>query len=282
MSWSSALQTAASLWANHVFRTWWFDPLTASLCFGVFINWYWYHERKQGVAESWTYWDPAAALSSSNKASSRSSPTAKSLVAYWVGVYAWTMLVPPSSAYIPDGIPTSLTELLELVAQVALGIFLYDAIFFVVHWALHQVPALRCLHARHHEATQIHSFDTLRHGSLDGALQVLVNILVQRHTIFFVLPFGARLGVKSRLARLLHNVVVIWMLTESHTAATKPYIWRRWCVGVREHAIHHMKHDRLRYQQFFGYLDDWRRGATTTTTSRWVAVWSKHHKPHGH
>ena len=98
---------------------------------------------------------------------------------------------------------------------------------------------------------------------------------------------------KSRLARLVHNVVVVWMLVESHTRVPQGYVWRRWCVGVREHWRHHSalvyndeereesatsgskRHDiisartnpessatttstpkrRHRYQQFFGHLD---------------------------
>jgi hypothetical protein len=60
---------------------------------------------------------------------------------------------------------------------------------------------------------------------LDAYLQVMCNILVQQRT-----PWGY---MKSRLARwLIHNVVVTWMVTESHTRSDVPYIWRRWCVGV--------------------------------------------------
>ena len=43
------------------------------------------------------------------------------------------------------------------------------------------------------------SRDVLRHSIVDAALQVAVNILVQRHT-----PWGA---IKSRLARAMHEVV---------------------------------------------------------------------------
>jgi hypothetical protein len=108
----------------------------------------------------------------------------------------------------------------------------------------------------------VESRDTLRHSLVDGSLQVLVNIMVQRQ-----LPWGT---VKSRLARALHNVLVTWLLTESHSAAPTPYIWRKWCVGVRDHCHHHnhsmplsssmqdWSYRRTRYQQFFGYLDDLR------------------------
>ena len=76
--------------------------------------------------------------------------------------------------------------------------------------------------------------------------QVLVNICVQRTN-----PWGS---TKSRLARALHNVIVTWMLTESHTCAPSPRVGRRWFVGVRRHRAHHAGSPY--YQQFFGYLDD--------------------------
>ena len=145
---------------------------------------------------------------------------------------------------------------------------------------MHEIPALRKFHYEHHNASKgtLESRDVLRHSLVDASLQVLVNILVQRHTVWGL--------VKSRLARAVHNVLVIWMLTESHTAAPTPYIWRRWCVGVRDHRIHHLGQHHAaaetlsslrplvselnnqesldfygrnhRYQQFFGYLDDLR------------------------
>jgi hypothetical protein len=90
---------------------------------------------------------------------------------------------------------------------------------------------------------------------LDGSLQVLVNILVQRRT-----PWGV---VKTRLARGLHNFFVIWMLVESHSASNIPCIWRSLLVGVREHRLHHLGSTdpygkNHRFQQFFGYLDELR------------------------
>ena len=74
----------------------------------------------------------------------------------------------------------------------------------------------------------------------------MCNILCQRTT-----PWGA---TKSRLARWLHNIVVVSMLCESHTSAAEPRVARRLFGGVRDHYLHH----RLRgppFQQFFSYLD---------------------------
>jgi hypothetical protein len=263
-----------------IVRTWWFEPALATVCFAVFIHWYGRHEQRHGIvvqrrrrktSSSWTQ-----------------DPIVQATVAYWIGIYLWTRIIPPAAEFIPHGIPMDWNDGLYLTMEVASGIVCYDAIFFFVHWAMHEIPCLRSWHARHHEfsatgitmpngsvAVVVQARDTVRHSLMDGSLQVLVNILVQRHTVWG--------RVKTRLARALHNVIVIWMLTESHSAAPTPYIWRRWCIGVRLHGQHHnhspppplqshpsrsrayakasvaLDNDpRMRYQQFFGYLDDLR------------------------
>jgi len=83
-------------------------------------------------------------------------------------------------------------------------------------------------------------------GALLADVQVLVNICVQRTNVWG--------STKSRLARALHNVIVTWMLTESHTCAPAPRLARRCFLGVQRHRAHHAGSPY--YQQFFGYLDD--------------------------
>ena len=88
-----------------------------------------------------------------------------------------------------------------------------------IHWCMHkqaliarlsglafdsrapgQVFSLDRIHRTHHEASSLEDRDVLRHGPVDGVLQVIVNIMVQRCT-----PWGL---VKSRSARAIHNIVV--------------------------------------------------------------------------
>jgi len=230
------------------FRAWWFEPFQATVCWGLFINFYWYYERKHGFSSAKNFRDTIYL---------DEGPLFSSGVAYWIGIYLWKCLVPPASHNSSDGIPSTWLELVYLMAELVTGIVLYDSIFFFIHWAMHDLFILRTIHKRHHQRPDgtVESRDVLRHSILDGSLQVLINIIVQRTT-----PWGT---AKSRLARLLHNFVVIWMLTESHCASPSPNIWRRWFVGVREHRLHHLgKPTRLglhhRHQQFFGYLDNLR------------------------
>jgi len=257
-----------------VFRAWWFDPLVASISFAGFIHWYWYHEQRlRAVTKTATATSPPVSFLSLN------SMPVYAGVGYWVGIFLWRMVVPPAAESLPDGFPIrSMNDFGYLSLEIVCGIFLYDFLFFWIHLAMHKIPILRQFHALHHlHTTTMESRHVLHHSFVDASLQVFVNIMVQRHT-----PWGA---VKSRLARALHNVLVIWFLTESHTSAPTPYIWRRWFVGVREHRFHHLgittttptttigtttapttttvettttrhqQHHQHRYQQFFGYLD---------------------------
>ena len=260
---------------NGVLRAWWFDPLTATLGFAVSINVYSYYERQLGknTCQTWKQW---VSVDLSDQ------PVVLSLISYWAGLLIWKRFIPPPSpnGFIPDGLPHDVPSFLYLAAEVAIGILLYDAIFFAIHWALHECSVFKRFHRVHHshrrrngKCVHVEARDVLRHSLVDGSLQVLVNIAVQRHA-----PWGA---VKSRLARALHNIFVTWMLTESHAASPYPCVFRKWFVGVRDHRLHHLggemvmtrnvKNGRhhtasdvavlhLRYQQFFGYLDDLRIG----------------------
>lgn len=85
---------------------------------------------------------------------------------------------------------------------------------------------------------------------MDGALQVLVNILVQQ-----ISPFG---GDKHPLSRLLHNVLVTYLLVESHSGYDLPWQSHRLFPEIFGGAPHHEMHHhngRVYYQQFFTYLD---------------------------
>jgi hypothetical protein len=223
---AASFELHRSGWCD-LLRAWWIDPAVATLSFAWWIDVYAREEpryncipRGGGVLK-------------------------RATVAYWVAVAFWSYTVlPPNGGVLPDGVPSSLQELGLLCLEVGFGIVMYDALFFMVHWGMH-VTSCRA-HKKHHAPHNIRASDVLEHSALDGGLQVLVNIAVQRRTIW---------GVKSRLARAMHNIVVTWMLTESHTAAPTMKFFRRCCAGVQRHRAHHMQSAPY-FQQFFGYLDD--------------------------
>lgn len=245
------------------------EPLVATTSFFLFIHLYWWAERQEGVSRINNIRDAAK---------QPMGYSFQSMFAYLFGIYVWKMFVPPVALQIPDGVPSTLSELLYLTVEIVSGIVAYDFIFFFIHWSMHAIPFLRRFHYHHHAMPEsvgvfeaerrVEARDVIHHSLLDGSLQVLVNIFVQRNT-----PWGLP---KSRLARIVHNILVTWMLTESHSSTTYLTIWKSWLVGVREHRLHHINdscsrdlwissssklssHVKFdRHQQFFGYLDDLR------------------------
>jgi hypothetical protein len=339
-----------SLW-----YAWWLEPFVATVAFGGWINWYWYHERKHGLSSATTFGETCHLQSGG--------PLFYSVLAYWIGIYMFqAILVKNSTCWwatpfsaskemnvIPIGMPSMtwmttspleedyngllllfLQDCTYLVAEVLSGLLQYDFAMFFLHWMMHDIPALRSWHYQHHAHEEQRALDnynirngsdisnvinlggksngndkrsfpceardTLNHDLMDGSLQVAVNIVVQQYTLVAFLLWGwsccgemlllssqssvvaglSCLLPKSKLARILHNIIVTWLLVESHTSSPTPYVWRRWCIGVREHYCHHVgaapssssgcsrssisepKRKIRRHQQFFGYLDQWR------------------------
>lgn len=102
---------------------------------------------------------------------------------------------------------------LELLCSVVASVGVYDFIFYWVHLALHNVPwLLRNIHATHHRQEQLTAREVVHHSLADGALQVGANILALK-----------LLGLHP-MARAAHNVVVTYLLTESHAGYDMPWM----------------------------------------------------------
>ena len=224
---------------DGLLRQWWVDAAVASASFAASI-WFWRaREYADSVSKGGSFFENEWVL-------------VPALAAYWVGILIWRALV-PAPPHMEDGCPTSTAGgSLRLVVEVVYGIVAYDALFFCLHWSFHRFPACgRCArHTRHHSCgkTDLSAPKVLDHSLFDGTLQVLVNIAVQRHSPIY----GAS---KTRLARFFHNVIVTFMLTESHSTAEWPKVFRNALFpGVRDHHLHHA-YGGPPYQQFFGHLD---------------------------
>mmetsp|Transcript_52286 Transcript_52286/g.170045 ORF Transcript_52286/g.170045 Transcript_52286/m.170045 type:complete len:251 (-) Transcript_52286:172-924(-) len=225
---------------------WWVEPLIASVSFTAWMNLFALFEKESSSA----FVQRLLAVAQADM------PV---LCSYWAGVYAWIALVDPPAG-VESGCPESPSDSLLLFAETAGGLVAYDFLFFWLHLAMHCWPWFGRLldHARHHDRddtgasvqAQGSAFRTVRHSFVDGALQVFVNICVQRHTVWG--------SPKSRLARWLHNILVTMLLSEAHSTGSLR-IARRLPValvrGVHEHHLHH-RHRGLPFQQFFSYLDD--------------------------
>ena len=145
-----------------------------------------------------------------------------------------------------------------MCADLFFGIWLYDLMFYPIHYLLHKTNSgsIRKAHAFHHRMSgskhALNSLETVQHSYADAFLQVSVNIIVQN-----ISPFG---GTKHALTRILHNLFVTYLLAESHSGYDLPWmshrIWPEFLGGSPRHDAHH--HDgKVCYHQYFKYIDDY-------------------------
>ncbi|CAK9026205.1 Cholesterol 25-hydroxylase (Cholesterol 25-monooxygenase) [Durusdinium trenchii] len=149
---------------------------------------------------------------------------------------------------------------LRLFSELILGIWAYDFIFYWLHLAMHKFPNSWHKHEIHHElkvhpicGTSFLAPELVVNQSLeDGTMQVLINILVQNLPLFAGLP-------KHKMSRLLHNILVTYLLSEAHSGLDLPWSTHRLCPkilgGAYRHEFHHHRRDCC-FHQFFCYLDD--------------------------
>lgn len=144
---------------------------------------------------------------------------------------------------LPVVAPTSL----ELLCGVTSSVALYDFLFYFVHVAMHRSAFLyRHVHSVHHQQHNLSAHETVHHSFADGALQVAANIVAIRS-----------LGLHP-MTRALHNVVITYMLTETHSGYDMPWMLHNVLPhgllgGSPAHEEHHRCGD-CQHQQFFTYL----------------------------
>jgi len=140
-------------------------------------------------------------------------------------------------------------EFHRLFFETVSGIFLYDFFFFFIHLWYH---VTRCSwHMRHHTDCMVTATTTVDHSFIDAFFQVAVNIILQQRSIFG--------GPKHDLSRILHNIIVTYLLTEIHSGYDGFWcthrIWPWLFGGSKRHHEHHRTGIRY-FQQFFCYIDD--------------------------
>ena len=145
----------------------------------------------------------------------------------------------------------------RLVSEVAVGVFLYDLLFYPFHASFHKLRLgpWRRQHTRHHqwagkERVAHNAVETVQNSYLDAGIQVSINILVQN-----ISPWG----YKDPLSRALHNLMVTYLLTEAHSGYDLPFmshrLFPRVFGGAPRHELHH-QHGNVYFHQFFMWLDD--------------------------
>lgn len=140
----------------------------------------------------------------------------------------------------------------RVLVELVTGIVLYDFIFFWIHLAMHRTPHWSWVHKHyiHHDQETLTASEVQHHSFIDSALQVSVNILVQNVRTLY--------GSKHTLSRLLHNVLITYVLTEIHAGYNGFWSMHNllpsFVGGAQAHELHH-RLGRQNYQQFFSYLD---------------------------
>mmetsp|Transcript_116964 Transcript_116964/g.212732 ORF Transcript_116964/g.212732 Transcript_116964/m.212732 type:complete len:341 (-) Transcript_116964:50-1072(-) len=147
----------------------------------------------------------------------------------------------------------------RLVSELVLGLAAYDFFFYWVHLAMHRFHWLPHGHEIHHtmrvdsaQHEYIEAEHVVHHSLVDGFLQVIVNIVVQNLSLFGGLP-------KHKMSRLLHNIVVTYLLSEAHSGLDLPWAVHRILPGIVGGAYRHEIHHHSKgccFHQFFCYLDD--------------------------
>lgn len=163
-----------------------FDPFTATLGFMIPIWVYTYQEIKLGCS-SYKRWEDFMTIQGETKS------IQLSFVAYWTGILLWLQFVPRTNDQPPHGIPTSLSSFAFLVGEVVSGIILYDAIFFFIHWTMHECKLcgfVGSIHKEHHRLkTNLEAQHVLQHSLIDGSLQVRLNLSILINCVMAMCEF---------------------------------------------------------------------------------------------
>jgi sterol desaturase/sphingolipid hydroxylase (fatty acid hydroxylase superfamily) len=169
------------------------------------------------------------------------------LLAYILGIHFFHYIFPKPP--LCEAAPT----FVRVVIEVLLGLVLYDFFFFWLHLGMHSFPSLSHLHKHHihHNQTMLTASEVQHHSLVDGTLQVAVNIMVQN----IIIP---QFGKKHLISKLLHNIVITYMLTEIHAGYDGWWslhnIFPFFYGGAQRHEEHH-KGGHVAFAQFFLYLD---------------------------
>ena len=161
-------------------------------------------------------------------------------------------------------LPVAPPSALRLLGELAGGVVAYDLLFAPIHASMHHSRAprkWRNVHRTHHVARPaartgraLVPLETVQHSYADGFLQVACNVAVQRLATPLLLASGLVFAPKHPLSRVLHNLVVTFLLAEAHSGFDLPWMGHRAFPavigGARAHDAHHVHGDR-NFHQFF-------------------------------
>lgn len=145
---------------------------------------------------------------------------------------------------LPDYCPTFREIFSDLIA----AIFIYDALFFLIHLLLHRNFRLyEWFHKDHHMHDRLHARVTHQLS------------VTERVGLVLTANFALKLVHAHPLTRIFYVPIFLWLLIENHAGYDLPWsvdkwIWMPRMGGARYHYQHHMKGSG-NYQPFFTYFD---------------------------
>lgn len=160
-----------------------------------------------------------------------------------------------TSRALPQDGPSSRRLALELIVSM----FIYDALFFALHLALHRLPLLARIHTPHH-----------RHGEIHPQVTNRLSV-PERLSLILLANFALNIIGSHVLTRTMFVPVFVYMLIEVHSGVDLAWQYDKflptgWGAGARKHAAHHregLKH----YAPFFSWWDNalewWESGQRT-------------------
>lgn len=135
-----------------------------------------------------------------------------------------TRALPPPALHPPT--PRGLT------LQLVLSLLIYDGLFFLLHLALHRLPALAKLHQPHHTHPEIHPQVTNRLS------------VTERLSLVLLANFSLNVIGSHVLTRTVFIPVFVYLLVELHSGLDLAWGYekilpRGWGAGAKGHAAHH-------------------------------------------
>ena len=136
----------------------------------------------------------------------------------------------------------------QLVIQLAASFFIYDALFFLFHLALHKLPVLKQSHKVHHGHAEINPQIT---NQLD---------IVERLGLVLLANFSLNIIGSHVLTRTLFVPIFVWLLVEIHSGMDLEWGYDKllpqgWAAGSKRHSQHHQVGTRY-YAPFFNWWDN--------------------------
>ncbi len=136
----------------------------------------------------------------------------------------------------------------QLILQLAASFLIYDAVFFLFHLALHNLPWLKEIHKVHHGHGEIHPQIT---NQLD---------VIERLGLVLLANFSLNIIGSHVLTRTLFVPIFVWLLVEIHSGMDLEWGYDKllpqgWAAGSRRHSQHHQTGTTY-YAPFFNWWDN--------------------------